>query len=48
MGANFDYRVYKDKDINKVKEKWSNDVDNSLHESGHSYSSEIGMMQKIG
>ena len=44
MGASFSYRVYRATSIDEVKKKWSSDVEQSLYESGHSYSGEIGML----
>lgn len=45
MGANFCYRVYPDSQGREsILASWNQAVDNSLYESGHSYSGDIGMM----
>ena len=45
MGANTSFRNYPDSlGHDKIKELWKNDVEMSLHEDGHSYSGEIGML----
>jgi len=45
MGASFSYRIYENMSIDKAMKEWSKEVDDSLYESGHSYSGEIGMLQ---
>ncbi len=45
MGANLNTRMYPvDLGKDKVLKMWNDDVDMSLHEHGHSYSGEIGML----
>ena len=45
MGANFCYKIYPDRlGPSVVADKWAIDVSSSLHEDGHSYSGNIGML----
>ena len=45
MGASTSFRTYKNSlGIPKIKELWKADVEQSLYESGHQYSGEIGML----
>ena len=45
MGANFNTRTFKaDLDRQEVVKRWNDMVAMSLHENGHSYSGEIGML----
>lgn len=45
MGASTSYRVFDDKlGKAKIEELWKSLVEQSLHDDGHSYSGEIGML----
>ena len=47
MGANLNtYQFPATYDKKTIQEKWNHAVDMSLHEDGHSYSGEIGMLGK--
>lgn len=48
MGANLDYRIYPDSLGKKsIETRWAQDVDDSIYDSGHSYSGEIGMLGPV-
>ena len=45
MGANTSFRTFPDSlGKDEIKRRWADAVDMSLHEDGHSYSGEIGML----
>ena len=44
MGANFCARAYPDGEKELIIERWGSAVEQSLHEDGHSYSGDIGML----
>jgi len=44
MGAIFDYRIYRDIEMEELRKKWNDDVEEDLYENGHSYSGSIGML----
>ena len=47
MGASFNaYTFDLSKGIDKIKEVWNEGVEQSLYESGHNYSGDIGMLGK--
>lgn len=47
MGASNSYRNFPDSlERSGIQKKWNEAVDDSLHEDGHSYSGEIGMLGK--
>ncbi len=44
MGANTSYRSFRTHDKKEIVRLWNDEVDQSLHENGHSYSGCIGML----
>lgn len=47
MGANFDYRTYKNTGKEHVKKQWDEDHSQDLYDNGHSYSGGIGMTNGV-